>query len=180
MYSIQIANIQDQVEIDESLLQQIAEKTLAAEQVAAAEISIAVVDNARIRVLNCRHLGHDYDTDVLSFLLDCEESSPPQNSAPPRNSAAVDPGEESPRGRGKRIGGEVILSAEMAVATAEDFDWSPHDEIVLYLVHGLLHLVGYDDCSDTQRRTMRFRERSLLSTWDLVPQYADEAVGDES
>lgn len=174
MYSIQIANVQDQVEIDESLLKQVAEKTLTAEQVAAAQISIAVVDNARIRVLNRRHLDHDYDTDVLSFLLESEESAPPENGS------AVDPSEETPRGRGKRIGGEVVISAEMAAATADDFDWSPHDEIVLYLVHGLLHLVGYDDCSDAQRRKMRFQERSLLSAWGLVPRYADETAGDES
>jgi len=174
MYSIQIANVQDQVEIDESLLRQVTEKTLSAEQVAEAQISIAVVDNARIRVLNCRHLGHDYDTDVLSFLLECEESAAPENGTP------ADSGAESRRGRGKRIEGEVVISAEMAAATAGDFDWSPHDEIVLYLVHGLLHLVGYDDCSDAQRQEMRFHERSLLSAWDLVPRYADEAAGGES
>ena len=174
MYSIQIANMQDQVEIDESRLQQIAENTLAAEQVAAAEISIAIIDNARIRVLNRRHLDHDYETDVLSFLLECEESAAPEQSA------RMAPVEDSPLGRGKRIGGEVVLSAEMAAATADDFDWSPHDEIVLYLVHGLLHLVGYDDGSDTQRRKMRSRERSLLSPWNLVPRYADVTTGDES
>ena len=177
-YSIQIANEQDHVPIDGFLLEQVAETTLAAEGVAAAQISIAIIDNARIRILNRRYLGHDYDTDVLSFLLECEDVTTEENTA--ENAPPEDPTAASSRGLGQRIDGEILISAEMAAATAENFDWSPHAEIVLYLVHGLLHLVGYDDHSETQRQEMRSRERSLLSEWNLVPHYADEAGGDSS
>ena len=131
------------------------------EQVAAAEISLVLVDSTEMRTLNNRHLQHDYDTDVLSFLLD-ETVSADQSG--PGNSR---------RGTGKIIDGEVIVCAEMAARTAARFGWSPTDELVLYLVHGLLHLVGYDDLTETERVIMRSRERSILKQLNLTPRYSE-------
>ncbi len=50
----------------------------------------------------------------------------------------------------------------MAVRSAPRFDWSPAEELTLYLVHGLLHLCGYDDLTEPERRLMRRRERTIL------------------
>jgi probable rRNA maturation factor len=169
---ISIANSQSVLEIDEPFLREVAERTLDAERVAAADVSIALVDNAAIRELNRQYLGHDYETDVLSFLLECEQVEAPETvDAGPADA-------QPPRGAGKRIEGEVIVSAEMAVQTAGNYSWTPHDELVLYLVHGLLHLVGYDDLSDAEKQLMRSRERSLLKIWNLAPRYADPAEDD--
>ena len=160
MYQIDIANSQDCLDVDEEFLTQVAERVLAAEQVAAAEISIALVDNATIHELNRQYLNHDYPTDVLSFLLECD----PEETGPP---AAGFP--ETLRGRGKRLEGEVIISTETALQDAENFGWSPREEVVLYLIHGLLHLVGYDDLSSTEQAVMRARERAMLAEFHITP-----------
>jgi probable rRNA maturation factor len=161
MIEVEISNSQDLLQLDETRLREVAEQTLLDEQVAAAEISVALVDDATLRELNRRHLGHDYDTDVLSFLLECTPGESGSAQPPTR------------RGSGKRIEGEVIISAEMAQHMAADFGWSAEDEVVLYLVHGLLHLVGYDDLTDEERPVMRRREREVLKLFDLTPRYAD-------
>ena len=125
-----------------------------------------MVDNAAIRVLNRQHLDHDYETDVLSFLFDCTE---PTQDEPAVQDSTVKNAlvERHLRGRGKQIDGEVIVSGEMAAQQADKFGWSPRDEVVLYVVHGLLHLLGYDDKNETETRLMRSRERAILRIWNL-------------
>ncbi|MDB5387026.1 MAG: ybeY [Planctomycetaceae bacterium] len=163
MYDIQINNEQQRLLIADANLKQIVSYVLTQEQVLAAEISVAVVDNPTIWRLNRRHLQHDYPTDVLSFLLDCQ----------PENATAEESDQKIPRGVGKTISGEVIVSAEMACDMAAQYHWNGQDELCLYLVHGLLHLCGYDDLSAEEQTVMRLRERAILQHWNLVPHYAD-------
>ena len=99
-------------------------------------VSVAVVDDGTIRELNRRYLGHDEATDVLSFVL--EET-------------------------GDRLEGEIVVSADTAAETAPRFGWSAEDELLLYVIHGMLHLVGYDDTTPRKRAMMRKRERKYLS-----------------
>jgi len=164
-YHIDIANQQACLELDEALLHNAVETVLRSEQVRGAEISVALVDNRAIRPLNRQYLGHDYDTDVLSFLLD---SDPPE------------PASTGPRGADRMIEGEVIVSVEMALNTALDYHWSPQDEVLLYLVHGMLHLCGYDDLSEGEQRVMRVREREVLQHWNLTPHYAADEGTDQA
>ena len=159
MYQIAIADTQDRLEIDEEFLTEVAQRVLAEEQVAAAEISVALVDDPTIHDINRQYLGHDYPTDVISFLLECEPAEEESAGEKPLNF----------RGRGKKLDGEVIISTETAQKQAEDFGWSPREEVVLYLVHGLLHLVGYDDLSSTEQTVMRARERAMLALFDISP-----------
>src|SRR5688572_30325651 len=107
MYQIEIANEQASLVIDEEYFHKVATTVLEAEQVREATISLAIVDDATLRQLNVRHLEHDYDTDVLSFLLECECDEDGES-------------ETVPRGRGKRIEGEVIASADMAANIAAE------------------------------------------------------------
>jgi probable rRNA maturation factor len=107
-------------------------------------VSIAVVDNAEIHALNRRHLQHDYPTDVLSFLL--EET-------------------------GERLEGEIVASAQTAAAQAARYGWSAEDELLLYVIHGALHLVGYDDQTPEAQERMRRRESQLLAHFGLTPRY---------
>ena len=160
MYQIEIANSQDCLEVDEEFLIKAAERVLAEEEVAGAEISVALVDNETIHRLNREYLNHDYATDVLSFLLECDQEIPDASPAEPP---------ETHRGQGKRLEGEVIISTETARQDAKDFGWSPREEVVLYLIHGLLHLVGYDDLSSTERKVMRARERAMLAILEISP-----------
>ena len=148
-----IYNSQTHMTIDEALLQEAACHLLQSEKVSQAEISLAIFDNPTVRELNQQYLAHDYDTDVLSFLLDCE----------------ADLTQQIPeiRGAGKRIEGEVIVSAEMAVSLAEKYQWSAEHELLLYVVHGLLHLCGYDDLSEDELQLMRAREQQIFDHWGL-------------
>lgn len=168
MYEIEITNSQDLLELDEELLREVARRTLEDERVAEAFVGVALVDNATIRRLNREYLDHGFDTDVLSFLLESEVLDPAARAAAEAEGSNL-------RGAGRRIEGEVIVSTEMAVERAAEFDWSPGDETLLYLVHGLLHLIGYDDLSDAEKQQMRSRERALLKRWNLVPRYGGDA-----
>ena len=89
-----------------------------------ATISVAVVDDDAISELNGEFLGHQGPTDVLSFVLEQGEDF---------------------------LDGEVVVSAETAQRAAAEFGWSAAEELLLYVIHGALHLAGYDDA--TPRRS---------------------------
>ena len=111
---------------------------LRAEGVASFTVSVALVDDRHIRRLNRRYLKHDYATDALSFRLD-------------------DPA------AGEALSGEIIVSAERACAVAARRHADPEAELLLYAVHGCLHLVGYDDQAPRKARAMHAREAELLA-----------------
>lgn len=161
-YEVQIDDSQKALKVEHQRLVDIARSVLAAEQVVSANISLAIVDNDLIHELNVRYLEHDFPTDVLSFLL--EEEIEPDSLPIPKG---------SPRGYGKRLEGEVILSAEMAKQEAAKYHWKPMDELSLYLVHGLLHLCGHDDKTVRLRTAMQRREQEVLAAWGLSPHAAE-------
>lgn len=163
MIQVHIYNDQTHIDLDQPFLIEVVEKTLTHEGINAAEISLAIVDDATIHQVNREHLQHDYPTDVISFRLDDSDSD--ENFSIPVKS----PGFE----------GEIVISAETAARRAGEFDWSPGEEVVLYLVHGLLHLAGYDDRTPDDRRRMQAAEISNLSRWNLTPRY-DVAPADRS
>ena len=83
-----------------------------------AEVSLAIVDDRTIQQLNRQYLDHDEPTDVLSFLLEREVG---------------------------RLEGEIVVSRDTAASSAPAYGWTPADELLLYVIHGALHLVGFDD-----------------------------------
>lgn len=105
-------------------------------QVATAEISIAVVDDPTMRELNRQYLSHDYETDVLSFLLDESDDS---------------------------IAGQLIVSTDTAARVAAELGIEMEHELLLYVVHGTLHLVGLDDTDPELAAEMRAAEREFLA-----------------
>lgn len=162
-YPVEIANRQHHLNVDEDFLRDAVTRVLVEERVAAATISLAIVDDPEIHRINRQFLEHDEPTDVMSFLLECE---------PP-----VSDEEAIPRGAGKRINGEIVVSAETAVRMAARYGWNPRHELLLYVVHGLLHLCGYDDLTDRERPIMRARERDMLNLWGLTPPFAEPDSG---
>lgn len=135
MISVELANRQSLHQIEEARLIDVARSVLLGEKVHDAELSIAVVDSTTMHALNLEYLNHDYPTDVLSFPL----------------------GET-----GGTLLGEVIVCADVAADVAARYEWSVMDELLLYLIHGTLHLVGFDDKSEATREEMRQRERHYL------------------
>ena len=97
-----------------------------------------VVDDREIRGLNRRFLGKNRPTDVLAFGGDVEE----EGHAP--------------------LLGEIVISWETARRQAKRLGHSLEEELSLLTIHGLLHLVGYDDSDPTESRLMHERERSLF------------------
>jgi len=147
MYRIEIANRQKFLEIENDEFVRIVEQSLKHEKIVDAEISVAFVDNDEIHRLNDKFLKHDFATDVLSFLYSAEAN---RREAQPL------------------LEGEIIVSTEMACAVAKKYAWSAKDEAILYLVHGLLHLIGYDDDTDDHISVMRQKELEILETWGIV------------
>ncbi len=143
---VEISDTQSHLKIDNKALTRLVCSTLAAEGIPRASVSIAIVDDATIHQLNRRHLGHDWPTDVITFPL-----SDPDDST---------------------LSGELVVSAEMAVDTAKQADVPPWDELALYVVHGLLHLCGYDDAADDDRAAMRRREAEILAIAGLSNTFA--------
>jgi probable rRNA maturation factor len=156
-HTIDVCDAQAFVKVDAEALRALAEHVLEREGVKRAAVSIALVDNAAIEALNARHLGHNWPTDVLSFALS-------------------EPGEPA-------LAGELVISAEMAATTAAGAGLKFEAELALYVVHGLLHLCGYDDQTPTDRARMRQREAEHMAALGLTYTYplvalAEPAPGD--
>ena len=110
-------------------------------QVRRADISLALVGDRRIAALNERHLQHDGPTDVLTFDL----RDAPAGKAP----ADV-------------IEGEIVVSTDTAVREAERLGHDVEAELSLYAIHGILHLLGYDDQTEKQAADMHRMENDIL------------------
>ena len=123
-------------------MQSAVEMILTDAEIADAEISVAVVDDPTIHELNRRHLNHDYATDVLSFILQ-------------RDGASLE--------------GEIVVSGDTAANTAGEYGWSAEEELLLYVIHGSLHLVGHDDQTPADREQMRVEERRWLLEMGITP-----------
>jgi probable rRNA maturation factor len=133
---IEVSDTQAHMKVDRADVERIVRYVLRAENYADASISIALVDNDTIHRLNIKHLGHDWPTDVITFPL----------------SGATDPD----------LAGELVVSVEMAVTTAGVIGGTPGRELALYLIHGLLHLCGYDDSNEIDADAMSSRQFGLL------------------
>jgi probable rRNA maturation factor len=112
---------------------------------------VAILSDDAIQDLNRRHLDHDYATDCLSFVLEQ---------------------------RLHHLEGEIAVSAETAQREAARLGWPAADELLLYVVHAMLHLVGEDDTTPSGAAAMRRREREVLEAFGLVPPWDDDD-GDE-
>ncbi len=105
-----------------------------------AELSVAFVDAERMRELNRVHRGRDRVTDVLAF----DYGMQPRDGAPAAWS------------------GEIVVCTDQAERRAPEFGNEPGTELALYLLHGLLHLLGMTDADDESRRRMREMETRLM------------------
>lgn len=99
-----------------------------------AELSVLFTDDSGIKALNRQYLGKNRPTDVLSFPMD-------------------DPS----------IIGDIVISVERAKAQSKEFGVRLNEELARLLVHGLLHLLGYDHVrGGSQAKRMRDREEGLM------------------
>ena len=108
------------------------------------ELSVALVGTEEIANLNERWRGKSGPTDVLSF--GCDEPC----SANPDEPITL---------------GDVVIAPDVAQAQATELGTTVESELNLLLVHGVLHLLGYDHDSDDDAAVMQARERTLLDAW---------------
>jgi probable rRNA maturation factor len=110
------------------------------------ELGVVVTTDEEVRALNVQYLGHDYNTDVISFSMADE--------------AAAD-GFLTPSDRPPYLG-DVVISYERAFEQAPDYHYTTPREVANLLVHGILHLLGWDDSTDELRLKMQARQEELL------------------
>ena len=104
------------------------------------DISIALMSDLEIRGLNYKHLTHDYATDVISFDLTSADDF---------------------------LEGEIIASIETADREAKEHGWQGDDELLLYVIHGMLHIIGLRDKKTKETQVMRDAERHYLQQFNL-------------
>ena len=144
---VDFVNRQTRYPIQQDRLREVAHQILVDAGYSQGHLSLAVVDDSEMHQLNRQYLQHDYPTDVLSFLL--EETD-------------------------ERVEGEVIVSADTAQREAERWSWLVNDELLLYVVHGTLHLTGMDDHEPEDRLAMRQAESKYLAQYGLEHRFDSE------
>lgn len=134
---IYIANLQRRTRIPVARVERIVKTVLRGEKAPGIRLSIVFVGNRRIRTLNRRFLNHDRPTDVIAFAL----------------------GEPDEAGG---VHGEVVVSAECARAEARRRGVPVREEILRYVAHGVLHLLGYDDRTPAKKKRMWKKQEAYL------------------
>lgn len=141
MRPVAVSNRQRRVPVSTPRLRATAEAALRALGRADLHVDVTVVDDSAIRRLNARYLRRRRTTDVLAFDLEADFH-------------ATGP---------SRLMGEVIVCADTAKRQARRVGVSVALEIDLLVVHGLLHLAGWDDHEPREARLMHEREREILA-----------------
>ncbi|HEX8384923.1 MAG TPA: rRNA maturation RNase YbeY [Rubricoccaceae bacterium] len=129
----------ERLALDEAEVRAVVEAVCRGEGVRVENLSVVLGGHALVHEINRDWLGHDYETDVLSFVLD-EEARP----------------------RGG-IDGEVYVDLDTAEERAPEFGSTLRAEALRYVAHGVLHLVGHDDVTDELRSAMRALEDRYLA-----------------
>lgn len=136
---IEVSNRQKTLSLDTEKVRLVVETLLEKEGVRSDEISILFVEEEEIAQLHDRFFGDPSPTDCITLPIDPEDDG------------------------GYRHLGEVIISPRAALRYVEEQGGDPHEETLLYLVHGLLHLLGYEDIEEEAIERMRHKEKEWLA-----------------
>ena len=134
------------VTFDQARLDRLARAILSDVREASAELGILLVGDQRMRSLNRQYRGKDRSTDVLAFAM-----------------------REAPHSSADLLG-DVVIALPTAVRQAKQGQRSLDEELTVLLVHGILHLCGYDhERSEKDARRMQRRERMILRSIGSLP-----------
>ena len=144
---LEILDEQDELTVDLERVRAICERILDDGKIQSGKINVVLVNSDTIHQYNKDFLQHNFSTDVISFPT------------------------EDRRSEGY-LEGEILACTEVAKERAEEFGWTAEEELLLYVVHGMLHLVGFDDASQEQKAIMQEKERAYLATLGIqVPNW---------
>ena len=127
------------------------------------ELGIQIVDAKEMTKLNEQYLQHRGSTDVITFDY-LEPEGPGRQSRSPRLCPEV--GEEGDVA--KPIHGDIFLCMDEANRQAREFNSSWQEEIVRYIIHGVLHLLGHDDRTAARRAKMKRDEDLVMRSLDRM------------
>ncbi len=133
---LRVSSSQRAVAVPRKRIAELARFVAARQRARLAEVDLAVVGAGEIAALNRRYLSHGGATDVLSF--------------------------DMSEGGGKGIAAQIIVCGDIAARRAEAMGCSAQRELMLYVVHGLLHLMGHEDATVRGAAKMHAREDELL------------------
>ena len=140
--SVVIANRQRTKRINSRLFKEIISTLFTELKVQEAELGIQLVGAKEMARVNWQYLQHEGSTDVITF----------DHSGPEHGTAGGNP----------QLHGELFVCIDDAVKQAKEFQTTWQSEVVRYTVHGILHLLGYDDLRADLRRTMKREENRLV------------------
>jgi len=138
---VNISDEQSSLKINPAQVKKLVKKVIQLEGHSCDEVNIYFVDTSSICDLHLEFFNDDSPTDCISFPMDVEEDDFPI-----------------------RILGEVFVCPETALQYAKENDQNTYEETTLYIVHGLLHLMGYDDIDDLDREKMREAEKRNMDS----------------
>ena len=150
--NIVIANRQQARKTNSRLLKKIAEALLAELEIGGAELGINLVAAHEMALINETFLQHEGSTDVITFDYAGARAARPREA------------KTRTRGRAARapLHGEIFICVDEAIGQAKQFKTTWQSEIVRYLIHGVLHLLGHDDHLAAARRKMKREENRLV------------------
>jgi probable rRNA maturation factor len=135
-----IKNQQEIIPVEAKKIRKAAERILASLRISGYELSVLLLDNKGIRAVNKKYLNRNRPTNVISFSLTEGEF-----------------GNINPH-----VLGDVVISVEKALEQAEIRGTSLEEELTFLLIHGILHLVGYDhEKKGSEREKMRKKEKEV-------------------
>jgi probable rRNA maturation factor len=140
---IAIQNLQKKIPVSSKKLKKLVLEVLQLEKIKTpGQLNFYFVNDGKIRELNLRYRSTDCATDVLSFDISLPRLR---------------------RGRrAKQIYADIVISVDAAGRNANEFNTSLQYELNLYIIHGILHLFGYDDAGAENKRIMQNRQDALI------------------
>lgn len=137
---IEVFSKQRVCKIEKASVKLAAQAILEKEKVSTDELSLYFVGSKEISSLHEKFFQDPSITDCITFPVDGPKKA----------------------GDGYSVLGEVFICPQVAFSYAQERDLPPLEELTLYLVHGLLHLMGYEDLSPEGKRSMRKKEKSCM------------------
>lgn len=111
------------------------------------ELGIQFIDDASMQAAHVEYMDIDEPTDIMTFPY----------------------ADEDDVWGADEVGGDLMISVDRAAANAADAGWNLTDELSFLIIHGVLHLLGWDDHSDEDRASMLARQREVLDSWPDRP-----------